>query len=141
MSEVNQIQRKCMVHVLTGKWVFYSFLIYSLYIGIALPPSPPSSFPLTVWLPLLGVPLFWHNVVAWLGAFDSTKLRQGSPVIGSYPTDWQQLDSPCSSCWGTHMKTELHLSYKCACGAVLSMLCMVFGGWFNVCEPPNIQDT
>ena len=39
--------------------------------------------------------------------------------------------SPCTSCWGTRMKTELHF-YVCVGGRGRSSLCLLFGQWFNL---------
>ena len=41
-------------------------------------------------------------------------------------------DNPCSSCWGTYMKTKLPICYICSGGPSSSLL---FGWWFRLWDP------
>lgn len=71
----------------------------------------------TVMLSSLG-----HLVTLRLGTFSPTEDRQGGPVRVTGPTDMQQSQEyPCSSYYGTYMKTKLHICY-------IFSLCMHFGG-------------
>jgi hypothetical protein len=60
-------------------------------------------------------PILAIQVSAGLGtpspyeADKAVQSREHIPQIGN-----SFRDSPCSSCWGTHMKIELHICYICA---------------------------
>jgi hypothetical protein len=76
--------------------------------------------------------------------------RQGSPVGKWNPQTGNSFrDSSCSSCWGIHMKTELHICYTCVRSlglpCVCSLLvasslrtpnCQINGHWCSSCGVP-----
>jgi len=70
-----------------------------------------------------------HQVSAGLGISSPTEARESSPVgeqISQIDNSFR--DSPLSSCWGTHMETELHICYICAGGfSPAVVLCSVGG--------------
>jgi hypothetical protein len=83
-----------------------------------------------------------HQVAAGLGVSSPTEARLGSLVRGRGVTDRQATrlrDSPCSSCWGTLMKTKLLTCYICAGVLGLACVCSLFGWWFRLWEPPRVQ--
>ena len=45
-------------------------------------------------------------------------------------------DNPHSSCWRTHMKTKLHICYKCVGGLGPPPACSLVGSSASVIPPP-----
>lgn len=64
------------------------------------------------------------SFAARLGASFPAEARQGSPfrAMGYRQADSKQGDNPCSSCWGTHMKTKLLICYIHVGGLAQPML-------------------
>ena len=110
--------------------LYFSFFLFSLIYLFTLhpngspPPSPPSYS--STFHVLSPSPLRWgrpswvsthlaHQVTVRLGLSSPTEARQGSPVREPDLKAGNRVsDSPCSSCWGTHMKVNLHVFYICA---------------------------
>lgn len=109
-----------------------------------LTPISPSQVPPSIFHPFTSekggfpwVPTYlpWH-LTAGLGSSSTTEVRQGSLVRGTESTGRVRV-SPCSSCWGTCMKTKPHICYLCGVGP-RSSLCMwdftmiLFILWLNL---------
>lgn len=115
------------------------------------PRIPPSFSPLRRWNPPphiyplhYPIPNLSHQVTTGLGISFPTEARQGSPQTDRQQSQGQPF--PCSSCWGTHMKTKLHICYICLCvwsggGGSRSSQCLLFGWCFSLWEPPRVQVT
>ena len=71
-----------------------------------------------------------HQVTSELDTSSFTEARQDSPVRGTGFTGRQRSRvSHCSSCWGTHMKTKLHVCYIEGLGGIgLALICSLVGG-------------
>jgi hypothetical protein len=97
-------------------------------------PSPPLL--LREGEPPLGIPLrtLANQISEALGVPSPAEARQGGSVEEQIlQTSNSFRDSPCSSCWGTHIENELasdllHMCWGCGAG---SSHCMLFGRWLS----------
>jgi hypothetical protein len=124
-----------------------SEIIYclSLYIPIT-PPHLPASLRAPPNMPLSPSPLGnnspWHIKLLQDWAYPLPLRPDKAAQLGKWDPQASNRvkDSPCSSCWRTHMETNLHLCYICArLGWVTSSPCMLFGWWFTPWEPQGFR--
>jgi len=66
----------------------------------------------------LGILPPWHNKSLQDWSYPLPLRPDKAGQLGEYIShiDNSFRDSSCSSCWGTHMKTKLHICYICAGG-------------------------
>jgi len=87
-------------------------------------PSSRSSSPLRRWSPPPHASTLTYYVSKGLGASSHTEARQGSLVGERIPQTGNSF-STCSSCWETHMETELHICAPGLCPACVYSLVSV----------------
>ena len=99
--------------------LFIYLFIYITNIGSLFTPlqssslNPPSPSPLRGYVPLSLDP--GASSLCGIRHICSHWGRQGNPVGEQIPQSGYSFgNSPCFSCWGTHMETELYICYICA---------------------------
>ena len=89
---------------------------------VSLLPSPSPSF------------LIWYQYIWCTKSLQNLahSLLQGlekADLLGSeFQSGYSFRDTPHSSCWGTHIQTELHVSYLCVRGRNPDHVCSFIGG-------------
>ena len=93
-------------------------------------PHLPSPSPLREWPPL-GIPPNSQLIMSLSDQVHplSTAARQGS-LVGEQiaKSGYSFRDNPCSSCWETHLDTELRVCYICSDGLCPAHVCSLVGG-------------
>ena len=73
-------------------------------------------------------PTLAHQVSAGLGKSFPIKVRKTAQLGECIPQTGNSFrDSPCYSCWRTHLKTRLHVSYICAGALFPTCVCSLVG--------------
>jgi hypothetical protein len=69
-----------------------------------------------------------YQVSARVGLYSFTEARQGSPVEEQIlKSCYSFRENHCSSCWGSHVETELHVCYICAGGPAPALVYYLVG--------------
>ena len=91
-----------------------------------------------VGLPCVCPSILAHQISAGLGTSSPTKTRQGRLVRELMPhSGYSFRECFCSSCWQTHIETELHICYVCARGLITACVYSLVGG--SVSELKGVQ--